>query len=40
MTKKQTEIIEPLETTIDEIEEAINAAGGYANANQIGRAHV
>lgn len=39
MTKKQTEIIEPLETTIDEIEEAINAAGGYANANLICRVY-
>lgn len=39
MTKKQTEIIEPLETTIDEIEEAINAAGGYANANLVCRVY-
>ena len=39
MTKKQTEIIEPLDTTIDEIEEAINAAGGYANANLVCRVY-
>ena len=39
MTKKQAEIIEPLETTIDEIEEAINAAGGYANANLVCRVY-
>lgn len=39
MTKKTNEIIEPLETTIDEIEEAINAAGGYANANLICRVY-
>ena len=39
MTKKQSEIIEPLETTIDEIEEAINAAGGYANANLVCRVY-
>lgn len=38
MTKKQTEIIEPLET-IDEIEEAINAAGGTAQANLICRVY-
>lgn len=39
MTKKQNEIIEPLDTTIDEIEEAINAAGGYANANLVCRVY-
>lgn len=39
MTKKQAEIIEPLDTTIDEIEEAINAAGGYANANLVCRVY-
>lgn len=39
MTKKTNEINEPLETTIDEIEEAINAAGGYANANLICRVY-
>ena len=39
MTKKTNEIIEPLETTIDEIEEAINAAGGYANANLVCRVY-
>ena len=38
MTKKSTEIIEPLET-IDEIEEAINAAGGTAQANLICRVY-
>lgn len=39
MTKKTNEIIEPLDTTIDEIEEAINAAGGYANANLVCRVY-
>ena len=39
MTKKTNEIVEPLETTIDEIEEAINAAGGYANANLVCRVY-
>lgn len=38
MTKKTNEIIEPLET-IDEIEEAINAAGGTAQANLICRVY-